>query len=55
MQGVGEIAKKAYEFMEIVSFEIYGKPSDTVLEAMKKIAGSGVTFRWSGRRLGRTS
>jgi hypothetical protein len=44
MQGVDELAKKAFEFMEIVSFEIYGKPSDSVLEAMKKIAGSGVTL-----------
>src|SRR3972149_6975450 len=44
MQGVGELAKKAFEFMEIVSFEIYGRPSDTVLETMKKIAGSGVTL-----------
>jgi quinol monooxygenase YgiN len=44
MQGVDELAKKAFEFMEIVSFEIYGKPSDTVLEAMKKIVGSGVTL-----------
>jgi hypothetical protein len=44
MQGVGEIAEKASEFMEVVSFQIYGKPSDTVLEAMKKIVGSGVTL-----------
>jgi len=44
MQGVDELAKKAFEFMEIVSFEIYGKPSDTVLETMKKIVGSGVTL-----------
>jgi len=44
MQGVDELAKKAFEFMEIVSFQIYGKPSDTVLEAMKKIVGSGVTL-----------
>ena len=44
MLGVDELAKKAFEFMEIVSFEVYGRPSDTVLEAMKKIAGSGVTL-----------
>ena len=44
MQGVDELAKKAFEFMEIASLEIYGKPSDTVLEAMKKIVGSGVTL-----------
>jgi hypothetical protein len=44
MLGVDELAKKAYEFMEIVSFEIYGRPSDAVLGAMQQIAGSGVTL-----------
>ena len=52
MQGVGEIAKKAFEFMEIVSFEIYGKPSDTVLETMKKIVGSGVTLNIKPQPIG---
>lgn len=52
MQGVGEIAKKAYEFMEIVSFEIYGKPSDTVLEMMKQIAGSGITLNIKPQPIG---
>jgi hypothetical protein len=44
MRGVGELAKKAFEFMEVVSFEIYGKPSDTVLETMTQIVASGVTL-----------
>ena len=52
MQGVDELAKKAFEFMEIVSFEIYGKPSDTVLEAMKKIVGSGVTLNIKPQSIG---
>ncbi len=52
MQGVDELAKKAYEFMEIVSFEIYGKPSDTVLERMLKIAGSGVTLNIKPQPIG---
>jgi quinol monooxygenase YgiN len=42
MKGVDELAKKAYEYVEIVSFEIYGKPADTVLEKMLQIVGSGV-------------
>ena len=42
MQGVGELAKKAFEFMEVVSIEIYGRPTDAVLEMMKGIVGSGV-------------
>jgi uncharacterized protein YkuJ len=44
MLGVDELAKKAFEFMEIVSFEIYGRPSDTVLDMMMQIAGSGVAL-----------
>jgi len=52
MQGVDELAKKAFEFMEIVSFEIYGKPSDTVLEAMKKIVGAGVTLNIKPQPIG---
>jgi len=52
MLGVDELAKKASEFMEIVSFEIYGRPSDTVLETMKKIAGSGVTLNIKPQPIG---
>jgi len=44
MLGVDELAKKAFEFMEIVSFEIYGRPSDIVLDMMMQIAGSGVAL-----------
>jgi hypothetical protein len=44
MRGVGEIARKAAEFMEIVSWQIYGRPSDAVLEGMLKIAGPRVTL-----------
>lgn len=52
MRGVGELANKAYEYMEIVSFDIYGKPSDAVLEAMMKIAGSGVTLNLKPHLIG---
>ena len=52
MLGVDELAKKASEFMEIVSFEVYGRPSDTVLETMKKIAGSGVTLNIKPQPIG---
>ncbi len=44
MKGVDELAKKAYEYVEILSFEIYGKPADTVLERMMQIVGSGITL-----------
>ena len=44
MKGVDELAKKAYQFMEIESFEIYGRPSDKILAGIMQIAGSGVTL-----------
>lgn len=40
--GVDELAKKAFEYMELVSFEIFEEPSKTVLDLMMQIAGSGV-------------
>jgi hypothetical protein len=36
------LAKKAYEYVEILSFEIYGKPTEAVLERMMQIVGSGI-------------
>ena len=52
MKGVDELAKKAYQFVEIESFEIYGKPSDTVLAGMLQIAGSGVTLNIKPQSVG---
>ena len=42
MIGVDELAKKAYEYVEIISFEIYGKPTNMVVERMMQIVGSGI-------------
>ena len=42
MKGVDELAKKAYEYVEILGFEIYGKPTEAVLERMMQIVGSGI-------------
>jgi hypothetical protein len=42
MKGVDELAKKAYEYVEILSFEIYGQPTEAVLERMIQIVGSGI-------------
>jgi hypothetical protein len=44
MKGVDELAKKAYEYVEMLSFEIYGRPADTLLERMMQIVGSGITL-----------
>jgi hypothetical protein len=43
-QGVDERAKKAFEFVEIIRYEIYGRPSDTVLEKMQQFAGSRIVL-----------
>ena len=43
-QGVDERAKKAFEFIEIIRYEIYGRPSDMVLEMMHKFAGSDIVL-----------
>jgi hypothetical protein len=52
MKGVDELAKKAYEYVEILSFEIYGKPADTVLERMMQIVGAGIGPSIKPQRIG---
>jgi len=52
MQGIGEVAKASLEFMEVVSFEIYGRPSDAVLETMTRAGGSGVTLKTKPQPIG---
>jgi hypothetical protein len=52
MQGVAELAKKAYEFIELVSFEIYGQPGDAVLAGMTQIASAGVELKIKPRPVG---
>ena len=42
MQGVGEIAKRAAEFMEIIGFEVYGDPGEAILSAMQRAGGGGI-------------
>jgi hypothetical protein len=44
MQGAGDTAKAAYEFIEPLRFEVYGKAPEAVLEMMKQVAGSGVAL-----------
>jgi len=52
MQGTSERAKKAYEFIESDRLEIYGRPSNDVLEMMRKIVGSGVALSFNPQNLG---
>ena len=42
LQGADQRSKATYQFIEPVSVEIYGTPSDWTLEMMKKVAGSGI-------------
>jgi hypothetical protein len=51
-QGAEERSKRAYEFMEPKSMEIYGLPNDGVLEMMKQIAESGVSVSIDTDHLG---
>ena len=44
MRGVDELAKKAYEYVEILSFEIYGKPANNLLQRMLHIVGSRIAL-----------
>jgi hypothetical protein len=41
MQGLGDLGMKAFTLMEIVGFDIYGTPSEIVLESMLKMVGPG--------------
>ena len=52
MKGVDELAKKAFESVEIVSFEIYGKPTEAVLERMIQIVGSRLGLNIKPQRIG---
>jgi hypothetical protein len=52
MKGVDELAKKAYEYVEILGFEIYGKPADTVLERMMQIVGSRIALNIKPQLIG---
>jgi hypothetical protein len=52
MKGVDELAKKAYEYVEILGFEIYGKSAETVLERMMQIVGSQIALNIKPQLIG---
>jgi quinol monooxygenase YgiN len=41
MEGAGERAQAAYEYLEPRRFDIYGTPSPALLEALRRGAGAG--------------
>jgi hypothetical protein len=51
-EGAQERSRRAYEFIEPLSMEIYGSPSDGVLTTLKQIAESGVNVRIDPHHLG---
>ncbi len=44
MRGIGQVAQKSAEFMEVVSWQIYGRPNNAILEGMLKLASPTVTL-----------
>jgi quinol monooxygenase YgiN len=52
MKGVDELAKKAYEYVEILSFEIYGKPANILLQRMLHIVGSSIALNIKPQLIG---
>jgi hypothetical protein len=52
MRGIGEIARPALEFMEIVSFDIYGRPGDAILETMTRAGGPEFPVRIKSQPVG---
>jgi quinol monooxygenase YgiN len=45
MQGAGERAARAYQFLEPLEIDIYGAPSPGVVAEIEALAGDGVTVR----------
>ena len=52
LQGADERSKRAYEYIEPLAIEIYGRPNPATLEKMLEIAGSGITVLVHPRYIG---
>ena len=52
MKGVGEIARRAAEFMEITGFEVLGDPGEALLGAMQQAGGGSIPLQIMPRRVG---
>ena len=52
MHGVGELARKGFESMEVVSFEIYGRAPDSVVEMMQQAGGGHIPLSVKPQQLG---
>ncbi len=52
MLGLGELPTKSFEYLDIVNLQIYGTPTETTLEMMKMIGGSGIVFNIKPQSIG---
>ena len=52
LQGVGELGREAFDYMDIVSFDIYGELSDTMLQNLTQMGESAITVRVKPRPMG---
>jgi len=54
MQVAGDKVKEGYEFLDFtkMSIEVYGRPSETVLDGLKEFAASGTTVSIKAHHLG---
>jgi hypothetical protein len=52
VQYAAEVAKGSSEFIDVLRLEIYGRPTDAILDGMRKLAGSGVTLIVKPQSLG---
>jgi hypothetical protein len=52
VQFAAEVAKGSSEFIEAYRLEVYGKPTDAILDGMRKLAGPGVTLTVKAQSLG---
>jgi len=52
MQSVAEMAIAGYRVVENISFEIYGKPSEAILEALERVALTGMAVSIKAQTVG---
>ena len=52
MRGMGDAAKKAFEFVQVYRIEIFGTPTEMVMGIMKQMVGSGVDFHIDPQAIG---
>ena len=52
IQGAGERAKRSAEFLEVVSWRIYGNPGEEVMETMRNFAASGIIMNVKPQSVG---